>query len=103
MCIRDSDTAAGATTFVMELATADVVRSFAGTTPIESIPFWREATVTPDGRHATFSAVAPDPGGYENIDAESGERVREVYRYDAQADDLRCISCNPTGARPSSE
>ena len=32
----------------------------------------------------------------------AGEPVQEVFRYDALADELECISCNPTGSRPHS-
>jgi hypothetical protein len=28
---------------------------------------------------------------------------QEMYTYDAQTDDLRCVSCNPTGASPTGE
>jgi hypothetical protein len=51
---------------------------------------------------AVFASIAPTPGGYENLDAESAKAVREVYRYDAAAEELRCISCNPSGARVAS-
>jgi len=42
--------------------------------------------------------------GYDNKDAVTGEPVAEVFLYDASAEEgegeLRCISCNPSGARP---
>ena len=57
-----------------------------------------------DGLHATFvSTASPTPTGYDNLDAQSGEPAREVYLYDAVEDKLLCVSCNPTGARPSGE
>jgi hypothetical protein len=38
--------------------------------------------------------------GYDNHDAASGQPDEEVYLYDAVANRLVCVSCNPTGARP---
>ena len=34
------------------------------------------------------------------LDAVSGQPDEEVYLYDAVANRLVCVSCNPTGARP---
>jgi hypothetical protein len=91
----------GTFTFVMELAAEDIGGNDPAPGPIDEIPSQRAARITPDGLHATFSAVASPPSGYDNNDAEGGEPAQEVYRYDATADELRCISCNPTGARPT--
>jgi hypothetical protein len=42
--------------------------------------------------------------GYDNTDAASGEADQEVFLYDSTANagagELRCVSCNPSGARP---
>jgi NHL repeat len=54
---------------------------------------------TTDGGHLAF-ASASSPIGYDNINATDGRPVFQVYLYDAETDDLRCVSCNPTGARP---
>jgi hypothetical protein len=43
---------------------------------------------------------AASPTGYDNLDQNSGKRDEEVYLYDAGAQRLSCVSCNPTGARP---
>jgi len=62
-------------------------------------PEFRTARVSADGEHLAFVSVrqlTPD----ENIDQDSGEAVREVYLYDAAANELICPSCNPSGARP---
>jgi len=89
-------------TFVMALASEDVSRTDNARDPVEEVPAQRSAAVTPDGLHATFTSVAsPTPSGYDNLDAESGEPDQEVYRYDAVAGELACVSCNPSGARPS--
>jgi DNA-binding beta-propeller fold protein YncE len=87
-------------TFVMALAAEDIGGTVGGPAPIEEASLHRSAGVTPDGLHTTFTAVAPPPSGYDNRSAESGESAAEVYRYDAPTGDLRCISCNPSEARP---
>jgi DNA-binding beta-propeller fold protein YncE len=53
-----------------------------------------------DGSHLAFVS-AGSPTGYDNADAKDGRPNLEVYLYDAEADHLACISCNPTGARPT--
>jgi hypothetical protein len=57
------------------------------------------ARVSPDGRYLAFMSAAPLTG-YENLDASSGARDEEVYLYDSRNASLRCVSCNPSGARP---
>jgi hypothetical protein len=55
--------------------------------------------VSPDGRYLTFMSNR-SLTGYDNIDANSGQRDEEVYLYDSAAAHLACASCDPTGARP---
>lgn len=55
--------------------------------------------VSPDGRYLAFMSDRPLTG-YDNIDANSGQRDQEVYLYDALRSRLICASCDPTGARP---
>jgi hypothetical protein len=55
---------------------------------------------TADGAHLAFVS-AESLTGYDNLDASDGRRSLEVYLYDLGADHLACISCNPTGARPT--
>jgi hypothetical protein len=55
--------------------------------------------VTANGRYLAFMSNRPLTG-YDNRDAISGEPDEEVYLYDALANHLVCVSCNPTGARP---
>jgi hypothetical protein len=98
---------AGSFNFIVALTPNDL--SFVGPAgngppmgPVEFSPAQRAARVTPDGLHATFtSAASPTPTGYDNREPTTGEAVREVYRYDAAAKQLLCVSCNPTGARPA--
>jgi len=98
---------AGSFQFVMALAAEDLssLASPYNDPPVEPVAFepaLRAARVTPDGLHATFmSAASPTPSGYDNRDAETGKATAEVYRYDAAAGELLCVSCNPTGARPT--
>lgn len=49
----------------------------------------RTARVAPDGRHLLFSSVAPQPGGYVN------DAFRMLYLYDAEAESVSCVSCDP--------
>lgn len=60
----------------------------------------RGARITADGRFAAFVSFAPLTG-YDNTDAVTGKPDLEVFRYDAVQDELLCVSCNPTGVRPS--
>lgn len=52
--------------------------------------------VTPSGEEAVFSSTLPLTG----FDSASSS---EVFRYDAGADALACVSCSPIGGRPSSD
>jgi hypothetical protein len=61
------------------------------------------ARVSPNGRYLAFMSEATITG-YDNVDASpaaNGARDEEVYLYDAATATLRCVSCNPTGARPA--
>jgi NHL repeat len=61
------------------------------------------ARVSPNGRYLAFMSSAPITG-YDNVDANpvaNGARDEEVYLYDSVTSSLRCVSCNPAGARPS--
>jgi hypothetical protein len=72
--------------------------------PIADRPYLRTSRVTPDGETLVFMSRAKLTG-YDNTDAVSGEADAEVFLYDASADggegELLCISCNPSGSRPS--
>jgi len=71
--------------------------------------------VTPDGRHlAFFSSETEALSGYDNRISpgaacqpglENGLKgdphCAEAYLYDAVADSLDCVSCNPSGSRPT--
>jgi hypothetical protein len=60
------------------------------------------ARVSPDGRHLAFVSSA-SLTGYDNTGEGSpscAPRCAEAYLYDAEAEELICASCNPSGARP---
>ncbi|HEU4906971.1 MAG TPA: hypothetical protein VFT19_12770 [Solirubrobacterales bacterium] len=94
----------GTNEFIATLAARDVVRN-QGSATIDGggagAPALRVSRLTPDGAHFVFMSHAPLTG-YDNTDAETGEAATEVFRYDAAAGELSCVSCNPSGARPDS-
>ncbi len=57
------------------------------------------ARSSPDGRWFTFMSQR-SLTGYDNRDARSGQRDEEVFLFDSASGALRCVSCNPSGARP---
>jgi len=59
-------------------------------------------TVSPGGRYLTFMSER-SLTGYDNRDESSGEVVQEAFRYDAVTEQLDCLSCAPTGARPNGD
>jgi hypothetical protein len=77
-----------------------------------SLPSAREAYVTPDGKHMAFMSTnrlstINFPGGYDNLDQETGDADSEVYEYTAPTrpqgiGQLVCASCDQTGAQPVS-
>jgi hypothetical protein len=94
----------GAITLVAVLADADVLDLV--TNPGARLPLHRNGRVTEDGGHIAFMSIR-SLTGYDNTDADgtppgtkNGEADFEVFRYDADADQLTCVSCNPSGARP---
>jgi DNA-binding beta-propeller fold protein YncE len=95
----------GVTRFVATLSPADLGDPYG--TPVVKLGVERTARVSPDGSLAFMSdskALSERTAGYDNTDAVSGEADSEVYLYDpgshAGAGALRCVSCNPSGARP---
>jgi hypothetical protein len=69
---------------------------------LSPLPTSHAARVTPDGRHLLFVSQG-SPTGYDNTDAVTGEPDEELFLYDADTDELVCVSCNPSGARPTGE
>ena len=60
--------------------------------------------LSPSGRYFAFMSernlTDPDFPEALNLDPASGEAVQQVFRYDALADQLDCVSCVATGAAP---
>ena len=56
-------------------------------------------TASPSGRYLAFMSNR-SLTGYDNRDAGSGERAQEAFLYDAAAEALTCLSCEPSGGRP---
>jgi hypothetical protein len=98
----------GEFTFVMAVPGSDIGHPDLVIGPetktVDFSPRMRAARVSPDGQHVAFMSVAtPTPTGYDNLDAESGQPAAEVYLYDAAEGELVCVSCNASGARPTSD
>jgi DNA-binding beta-propeller fold protein YncE len=95
----------GTIRFIGALSSADLSDPY-GSPIDESVS--RTARVSPDGLHLVFmsnsKALSEHVAGYDNTDVANGEADAEVYQYDATANSglgkLRCVSCDPTGARP---
>jgi hypothetical protein len=89
--------------FIAEFSEADAFAepdSSKQPTPVALVPRRHVSRISPDGLHAAFMA-AGSLTGFDNLDANSGEAAAEVYLYDAGSEELDCVSCNPTGVRPS--
>jgi hypothetical protein len=87
---------AWATTFIATLSTEDSPE-WEGSRHADTA--FLTARVSPNGRYLAFMSAA-SLTGYDNRDQNSGQRDEEVYLYDSTAAALRCVSCNPSGARP---
>jgi hypothetical protein len=66
---------------------------------VSPYPALQTAQVSANGRYALFTSDR-SLTGYDNVDVDLKKPVTEVYRYDAVAGELVCVSCNPSGARP---
>ncbi len=86
----------GEFSFIGALASGDFI---APLNPIAPIPAQLASRVSPDGATLAFTSSG-SPTGYDSIDVESGEADTEVFLYSAAADELACVSCNQSGARP---
>jgi hypothetical protein len=84
--------------FVATLSQADVKVNQLSVIAIA--PWRRVSRVSDDGGTVVFMSRA-NLNGTDNLDVESNQPDAEIYRYSAEDDELLCISCNPTGARPS--
>ncbi len=60
------------------------------------------ARVSPNGRWLAFMSQR-ELTGYDNHDALSGQPDEEAYLYNGENEHLACVSCQPTGARPTGQ
>jgi hypothetical protein len=88
----------GSTRLVARVAGADSPDWGLGENQLTSLT----ARVSRNGRYLAFMSEPPLTG-YDNTDISTGKPDQEVFLYDAQAaggeGQLRCASCDPTGAR----
>ena len=63
----------------------------------EGVHFWS----SPSGRYFAFRSTAKLTG-YDPTSAACGDSCPQVYRYDADTDELVCVSCRPDGRAPVS-
>jgi hypothetical protein len=88
-------------TYIATLSALDArTGNGAAPTPVNPEPIKHSSRVSPDGMSAAFVSNA-SLTGYDNLDAQNGKADAEVYHYDAATNRLACVSCNPSGARPS--
>jgi hypothetical protein len=92
------DTVTGETRLIAVLSKRDAPDWQAG---FEERTQYGELTsrVSPNGRYLTFMSER-SLTGYDNTDAHTGEPDEEVFLYDEHTGTLRCVSCDPSGARP---
>jgi hypothetical protein len=86
-------------TFIATLSSADLGERFS---PVVGALTRRGAQVNADGTALAFmSRARPGFSGYDNTDQNSGAADYELYLYRAGTGTLVCVSCMPTGARPT--
>jgi NHL repeat-containing protein len=93
----------GASNFIATLSSIDVpFQGLSFASAFSNRPITHSGRVTPDGRHIAFTSTR-SLTGYDNTDAVNGEPDLEVFRYAADTEELTCVSCNPSGARPNGD
>jgi hypothetical protein len=94
----------GSNTFIATLSDADVRLAGNGDEggPSDVAPqaVLHVPSASPGGDQLAFISSA-SPTGYDNLDVNTGLADSEVYLYDARTAKLDCVSCNPSGARPT--
>jgi hypothetical protein len=95
---------AGTFSFIATLSKGDVGAAEPGFGEIgynlvAQLTYFRATRVSADGGRIAFESRSPLTG-FDNNDAGSGKPGVEVFTYEAGGA-LDCVSCNPSGARPS--
>jgi hypothetical protein len=80
--------------------TVRLIATLAGEDNFDWTPSNLTARVSPNGRYIGFDSIQ-SLTGYDNRDATTSESDQEIYLYDAATNALSCVSCDPSGARPS--
>jgi NHL repeat len=99
----------GTTTFVASLAAEKDLNDWRGNS-FGSVEVQKTSRVSADGRTLLFSSIQ-SLTGYDNVAPSGACQVTqggsascaELFRYSAEDEGLICVSCNPTGAPPSSD
>jgi hypothetical protein len=78
--------AGGTTTFIAQVSSEDGREGGTNNGPAGDISWY----TTPDGEHLLFSST-------QNLTAYDAGGTQELYRYDASARSLICVSCRPDG------
>jgi len=86
------------TRFVATLAPEDS-RDWGVSAGQPGVTFRLSAASSPSGRYLGFMSER-SLTGFDNRDVTSGNRTQQTYRYDAASEELVCVSCNATGAKP---
>lgn len=89
----------GTVRLVATLAKEDGAGAVKGAQVDSSSPFYHTSHTSVDGRYLAFMSIRPLTG-YDNVDAQTRKAASEVFRYDAVTEDLACVSCRASGARP---
>ena len=92
----------GVVSFVATLLAGDVAPGVTNSAYNNlSLEWYLYATrVSADGSRIAFQSRAPLTG-YDNTDSVSGKPAVEVFVYEVGGGALTCVSCNPSGGRPS--
>jgi hypothetical protein len=94
----------GTSAFIATLSDADVRLAGHGDEggPSDVAPqaVYHVSSASPSGDQLAFISSG-SPTGYDNLDVNTGLADSEVYLYDASKGKLDCVSCNPSGARPT--
>lgn len=88
----------GTKSFIATLSDKDVESRISSN--VTSEPIFHVARTTPDGSHLAFISTE-GLSSYDNTDQVTGEAASEVYLYEAGTPAPLCVSCNPSGARPT--
>ncbi len=88
--------------FIGKLHNRDLTFGRGWLSPVADAPGERSSRVSADGTKIVFTSQAALTG-MENRNATTGEAAAEVFLFDSDTAELRCVSCLATGGRPDGE